>query len=88
MKTAFRKKFLKELAKLPKQSQTKIEKFVFGDIQNIKNLESSHKIEKMKGYASYYKIRFGDYRVGLKYENEVIIFQTVMHSRDIYRYFP
>ncbi len=42
----------------------------------------------MIGYKKYYKIRFGDYRVGLKKENDTIVIETVKHRKEIYKYFP
>ena len=88
MKTLFRKIFLKELAKIPIKTRSKIERFVFKDVPNLKKLGDSIKIEKMSGYPNYYKARFGDYRVGLKLENDEIIFEKVLHRKEIYRYFP
>ena len=43
---------------------------------------------KLKGYRNYYKIRFGDYRVGLRYEDDTLIFERVLHRKDIYKYYP
>ena len=37
---------------------------------------------KMTGYKNYFKIRFGNYRVGIKKENDCIIIETVKHRRD------
>ena len=42
----------------------------------------------MKGYPLYYKMRFGVYRVGLKLENDTVIFERALHRKDIYRYYP
>jgi mRNA interferase RelE/StbE len=42
----------------------------------------------MTGYKNYFKIRFGNYRVGIKKENDSIIIETVKHRREIYNYFP
>lgn len=42
----------------------------------------------MKGYIGFYKIRFGDYRIGLKVEGDVVILERTLHRKDIYRYFP
>jgi mRNA interferase RelE/StbE len=36
----------------------------------------------------YYRIRLGDYRVGLKIENNTVCFVRFLHRKDIYRYFP
>ena len=88
MQVEFRKKFLKELSKLPNPYQSNIEEFVFDILPNYNSLSEIGKIEKMKGYKDYFKIRFGDYRVGIKKENNIIIVETVKHRREIYKFFP
>ncbi len=88
MKIFYRKIFLKELAKIPLKTRSKIEIFAFQDILELKKLSDLRKIEKMSGYTNYYKARFGDYRVGLKMEDDNIIFERVLHRKEIYRYFP
>lgn len=42
----------------------------------------------MKGYDGFYKVRFGNYRLGLVLENEVIAVKKVMYRREIYKFFP
>jgi mRNA interferase RelE/StbE len=44
----------------------------------------------MKGYPDKYKIRVGDYRIGLTVDapTKTLICQRVAHRRDIYRIFP
>ncbi len=44
----------------------------------------------MKGYTNKYKIRVGDYRVGITVnpESQQLICQRVAHRREIYRVFP
>ena len=88
MKTAFRKKFLKELAKIPLPHRTNIESFVFNELPTLKFIAESNKIEKLKGFSNHYKARFGDYRVGLKLENDTLILERVLHRKDIYKYYP
>ena len=88
MKIEYRKRFLKELAKIPSKNRIKIEKFVFEELPELDSIFKSGKIEQMKGYPSYYKNRFGSYRVGLKIENEIVILERVLDLKDIYRYYP
>ncbi len=88
MRATYRKRFLKDLAKIPEKIRVKIEKFVFDEILKFDTLDEAHKIEKMKGFSSYYKARFGDYRVGLKLEEDEIVFERALHRKDIYKYFP
>lgn len=88
MKIEYKKKFLKELSKLPTEYADTIEQFVFDIFPTYDNLSEIGKVEKMTGYKDYFKIRFGDYRVGIKKENDTIIIETVKHRREIYKYFP
>jgi len=53
------------------------------------SLADAGNIEKMRGFDSYYKARFGSYRVGMKQESDgTLVVQIVMHRKEIYRYFP
>ncbi len=84
----YRKRFLKELTKIPSKTRLKIEKYVFEDFPKANSIYEVGVIEQMKGYRSYYKVRFGSYRIGLKIEKEKAVFERALHRRDIYRYFP
>ena len=44
----------------------------------------------MKGYKDKYKIRVGDYRIGLTIDkkNQTTVCQRVAHRREIYKIFP
>jgi len=88
LKVVYRKKFLKELAKIPLQTREKIEEYVFNNVPLATSVIELKKIERLKGYPAYYKIRFGNYRVGLKQEGDELIFERVLHRRDIYKYYP
>jgi mRNA interferase RelE/StbE len=88
MKVSYAKKFLKQLASIPSETRVKIEDFVFDELISASSISSLGKVEKMQGYHGFYKVRFGNYRVGLAIENEVIIVKTVMHRREIYKFFP
>ena len=66
----------------------KMEKFVFQEIPEANSIGELRKVEQLKGYASYHKIRFGTYRIGLKLENETVILERALHRKDIYRFFP
>jgi mRNA interferase RelE/StbE len=64
VRTAYRKRFLKDLAAIPSQTRGRIEVFAFEEALQLASLAESGKIEKLKGSGAYYRIRFGDYRVG------------------------
>lgn len=81
--------FLKELARLPASMRERIEAIAFGDDVK-KDPFLAGKTQKLAGYKVYYKIRVGDYRIGLQInaEEQLVEFQRVLHRREIYRKFP
>jgi mRNA interferase RelE/StbE len=88
MRVKYNKKFLKELSKLPNKYAKNIEDFVFDELPNYENIELIGKVEKMRGYQGYYKVRFGNYRVGIKKIGNEIIIATVQKRGAIYKFFP
>ena len=82
------KKFLKELATLPDKTRQKVKKLVFDEIPSIGKPNEIPNIRKLTGYKNFYRIRQGQYRIGLKYDEGTLIFERVLHRKDIYRYFP
>ena len=88
MKVGYRKKFLKQLARLPTGTRSKVERFAFEELPNAASIAEVGSIEKMQGYRGFYKARFGSYRVDMKVEGDTLVLQVVMDRRDIYKFFP
>jgi mRNA interferase RelE/StbE len=84
----YTRRFLKELAALPVEIQSRIEPIVFQELESENPFELGY-LEKLKGYSDKYKIRVGDYRIGitLDQETKTLICQRVAHRKDIYRVF-
>ncbi len=82
--------FPKDLARLPKGIRQRIEEFSFEVLPQIEDPFRLGKLEKLKGYRNFYKVRFGDYRLGLQIDGrrKIIHLLRIMHRRDIYRHFP
>jgi mRNA interferase RelE/StbE len=88
MKVAYRKRFLKDLASVPANVRGTIERFVFEELPRADSLQSTGKIEKLKGHATFFKARFGDYRVGLSVTDDTVTLERVLNRKEIYRKFP
>ena len=43
---------------------------------------------KLQGGDDFYRIRVGDYRLGIIVELEAVVFVRCLNRREIYRYFP
>jgi len=86
----YKKTFLKELKKLPQDVRDKVENLSFDILPEIENLKDIRSLEKLVSYERFYKIRFGDYRVGIEIdtENKIIVLCRVLHRKEIYRYYP
>jgi mRNA interferase RelE/StbE len=82
------KQFLKDLLKIPIPTREKIEILVFEEVESSKSLEETGLFIKLKGYKNFYRARFGEYRIGVRYSNGKVIFERVLHRKDIYKYFP
>lgn len=85
----YTKRFLKELATLPSEIQSRIESIVFQELESENPFDLGY-LEKMSGYTNKYKIRVGDYRIGITVEKQtrILVCQRVAHRKDIYRSFP
>ena len=79
MKVQYKKKFLKQLSIIPSSTRVRIEQFVFNELPLVTQIKTTGKIEKMKGYDGFYKVRFGDYRVGMYKEDDSLILKIAMH---------
>jgi mRNA interferase RelE/StbE len=85
----YTKRFLKELARLPETNRSRAEEIVFQELKTENPFGLGY-IEKMAGYSDKYKIRVGDYRIGLTLDSKakIIVCLRIAHRREIYRVFP
>ena len=58
------------------------------NVQRANNLTEIKNLKKIKGTTSMYRIRVGDYRIGVIVSNSTVEFIRCLHRRDIYKYFP
>jgi len=79
---------LKDLLRIPDPVRRKIENLVFEECEHYKSLEETGIFTKLKGHKIFYRAKFGDYRVGVRYSEDIIIFERALHRKDIYNYFP
>ncbi len=88
MNVQFRKSFEKDLGKIRDEDLLIKIKTVIEEIEKAENLLDVNNIKKLKADGNYYRIRVGDYRIGLTDNEDVITFVRVLHRKEIYRYFP
>lgn len=88
MNIEFRKSFEKDLNKIKDESLLQKIQAVIEEVENAENLSEVNNIKKLFADGDYYRIRIGDYRIGLTISDGVIVFVRALQRKDIYRYFP
>ena len=89
MRTEFRKSFAKDLR--TRKNDRKFlacVKEIIEDVERANALIDISNIKKLKGESDYYRIRFGNYRIGIRGKEDLITFIRALDRKDIYRYFP
>jgi mRNA interferase RelE/StbE len=88
MKTEFLKQFIKDADKLSVQS---VRNEVIKAINNVEDSASPAGIrglKKLSGCKNAFRIKIGDYRIGIFIEKDIVEFARVVHRKDIYKVFP
>ena len=69
---------MKDLSVIPKNERDSIEVFAFESLIKHESISEIGKIEKLRGYQNFYKVRFGNYRLGLRLEGETLVLERVL----------
>lgn len=89
MKVEFKKSFAKDLKKKSKDRQlsAKVEQII-GQVDEAQDTHQITNLKKLKAEGNFYRIRSGDYRLGLIIKDDTVTFVRLLHRSEIYRYFP
>ena len=89
MKFRIEKSFDKDVDKIEDNKLLKKLQTLISIIENTKTVHQIPHIKKIEGYASFYRIKIGDYRLGMEaVSNKEVVLIRFLHRKDIYRYFP
>ncbi|HIK15244.1 MAG TPA: type II toxin-antitoxin system RelE/ParE family toxin [Leptolyngbyaceae cyanobacterium M33_DOE_097] len=89
MKVEYRKLFLKDLKRLKNQPvYQQIYDLIFIALPEAQSLQDLSGVKALVGTTNQYRIRVGDYRIGLELNKDTLEVVRVLHRREFYRYFP
>ena len=88
MRIAFRDSFAKDLKSIRDKAVLKRIKEIIEAIELSDSLSPLPNLKKLKGHENYYRLRAGDYRVGIALKSDTVIFVRVLNRKDIYKFFP
>ncbi|MGA7878100.1 MAG: type II toxin-antitoxin system RelE/ParE family toxin [Desulfoferrobacter sp.] len=89
MRLRYAKSFEKDIEDV--RHNAEIRRRLAAVIQNLKTIGSFRELQgirKIEGYENYYRLRVGDYRLGIKLVDDVIELIRLLHRKEIYRRFP
>ena len=88
MKVAFEASFARDLKRIEDKALLGRVEETIADAKSAAALSEIKHLRKMRGYATFYRIRLGDYRIGLDVVDDEVVFVRILHRKDIYRRFP
>jgi len=88
MNIDIRSSFLKDLKKIIDPSLKEQVEQVISSVKKAETLSDIPGLKKLKGYKVFYRIKVGDYRMGVSIENNLVTFFVFMPRKDIYKFFP
>ena len=88
MKVEFRESFAKDLKSVKDKGLLNRVKEMIEAVEKANTPADVPNLKKLRGGGNYFRLRVGDYRAGVAFENDAMIFVRFLNRKDIYKYFP
>jgi len=88
VKVAFRDSFRQDLSAIRDKSLLNRVRKVIETVETADSLALLPNLKSLKGSRNYFRVRIGDYRIGLAIQEDTVIFVRFLNRKDICRYFP
>lgn len=88
MKVEYHKSFERDLRRVRDQNLLDRVEVVLIRLESSESLDAISDVKVMKGHPDYFRIRIGDYRLGIKRIDNGIRIVRFLSRGDIYRKFP
>ncbi|MFL6256671.1 MAG: type II toxin-antitoxin system RelE family toxin [Pyrinomonadaceae bacterium] len=88
MKVEFRDSFAKDLKGVKEKSLLGRVREVIEAVEKADSLAELPNLKKLKGGGNYFRVRVGDYRIGVALDGDTVVFVRFLNRKDIYKHFP
>lgn len=88
MKTQFRASFHDDLSNITDAALLRRIQRVIEQVETARTFQEISNIKRLQTKGKYYRIRVGEYRLGIVFEEGAITFVRCLDRKEIYRYFP
>lgn len=84
----YKASFHRDIKKLKDKEQATRLKEIISEIKSAKNLSEIKNLRKIEGSPNHYRIKTGDYRLGVALSGDTVVLVHFLDRKEIYRYFP
>jgi len=88
MKFEIEKAFAKDYRKLKSKELALAITEVIKQVSEVSSTNEIVNLKKLTGYKSAFRIRTGDYRIGVIIEKNILTFVAFAHRKEFYKRFP
>ena len=88
MKVEFRASFNNDLGGIVSKKVRERIRWVIVEAESAQSPQEIQNLRKLRGFSSFFRIKVGDYRIGIELRKDTIIFIRALRRRDFYRFFP
>ena len=88
MIATFRKSFMRDLKKVKDRALVGRVRAAIEQVEAAAQLQAIGDLKKLSGTDNCYRIRVGEYRIGVTIEGDIVEFVRCLPRPDLYRFFP
>jgi mRNA interferase RelE/StbE len=88
VKVEFKESFAKDIKRINDKGLTKCIKEIIESIEKANSLSDIKNLKKLKDSGNFYRLRVGDFRIGISFKNNTVILVRFLDRKDIYKLFP
>ena len=88
MRASFRASFARDLRDIADPGLSRRIAAKIEEVEQARDLSQVQQIKKLRGAAGFYRLRVGEYRIGVQVEGDVVVFVRCLNRKEIYRFFP
>ena len=88
MELRYERRFERDLGRIRDSAlRSRVERAIV-DLETASVIDDVRGIGQLRGSAAHYRVRIGDYRLGIEVAGKAAVLVTFGHRRDFYRGFP
>ena len=88
MQVTFRTSFLRDLKKIKDQRLLACIAQAIESVEQATDLQDLSDLKKLSGFQDFFRIRIGDFRLGMALADGTIEFVRCLPRKEMYRFFP